>query len=336
MTTLPIQEIKKFLARDEKIRSAIEADYGIEPTNDPEILSRRLVTALDQVAEDNPEESAKSNSDVFKAATLAIASSTTNWSTIQKKKISIELVLCQYDLDAVKKVPDEEIHDELIHLLPGQNQKNNAAAIIEWSRLLTADGNFYKDVICTTYHEITQRPAWSAIEKSKNYPMAVLCLAGIFGNPVNRWKKLKKPKFPGMQVPIACEFLRNLGWSGFKPDRHVIRAIALWENSLKEKHEDNVEKAFWHIVDIIDTRSKTIVCPIKSAIYAIYATPKGIDYSEADNLLWAFVSNVVNLREKDIVNMWLKNQLEMNIKSFEAYDKITKIGLWPNSLICEE
>jgi|SaaInlStandDraft_7_1057024.scaffolds.fasta_scaffold01757_7 hypothetical protein len=336
MAVLPIKEIRRFLVNDKRIRAAIQAGYDIELTDDPEVLSKRLVEALDQIPHENPAQETVSNSEVLKAAVLAIASSSANWATIQKKRAAIKSALCQYDPLAVTQAPEFEIRNELIRLLPGQNQTANADAMIKWAVTLSENKDYYKEVICRTYLEITEHPSWFAIDSDKHFPMAVLSLAGIFANPVNRWRKLKPYKFHGMQVPIACEFLRNLGWSGFKPDRHVIRAIALWEAALKEKHGDAVEKAFCHLVDIVDTTSKTILCPIKSAVYAVHATPAGMDYSEADNLLWAFISNVVNLRQKDIVNVWLKDQIDMTESSFDMYDRITKLDTWPNSLICEE
>ncbi|MBT4219754.1 MAG: hypothetical protein HOE26_07265 [Rhodospirillaceae bacterium] len=333
---LPIEQIKEFLFKDDEIRKAIIDDYDLDGDRirSPQDLTLQLVQALKQVAVEVPEIEKKDNAVVFEAAVLAIASSSSPWVAVQGKREVIKNHLEGYNpADVVKQNQDENFKKQLGDLLGGQAGSKNASYVIKWAALLADQPEFYQDIIVKIFSEFSKQLV--CFPKHLKYPMAVLCLAGIFGNPVKQWKKLKPYKFPGMQVPIACEFLRNLGWSGFKPDRHVIRAIALWENDLKEMHGDSVEKAFSHIVGLIGTTSKTIICPIKAAIYAIYATPEGVDYSEADNLLWAFISNTVNIRQKDIVNVWLQDQLHMNQNSQEKYDKVTKLGIWPKSLICE-
>ncbi len=338
MAHLPIPQIKKFLFSDQEIRDAIISDYNLEkkPTNNANELANSLVASLGQAAKDNPESLTKSNSAVFKAAVLAIASSSTKWSYIQKKKKKIASTLCDFDPQSVQNSPRDEIQQAIVDLLPGQNQTANANAILAWAKLLSNKSSFYNKVICNTYAEIIDRPSWSKIDPDKHYPMAVLCMAGIFANPVNDWAKLKQYKFPGMLVPIACEFLRNLGWDGFKPDRHINRIVALWERELRDQHGEKVDESLCHLRDIIDTSSKTTLCPIKSAIYAIYATPKGVSYSETDNLLWAFVSYFLEHREKDIVNLWLKKQFHIDALSIHELLDVSDLGKWPKSLICPE
>jgi hypothetical protein len=44
-------------------------------------------------------------------------------------------------------------------------------------------------------------------------------LALMLGDPKSNWK------LPGMGVPLAAEFLKNLGFDDFKPDRHLIRML---------------------------------------------------------------------------------------------------------------
>ena len=57
-------------------------------------------------------------------------------------------------------------------------------------------------------------------------------LAAFLGSPSRRAKKRWLPpsgveswKAPGMQLALASEFLRNLHWDGFKPDRHIRRMM---------------------------------------------------------------------------------------------------------------
>jgi hypothetical protein len=70
----------------------------------------------------------------------------------------------------------------------------------------------------------------------------VLCLAVLFAEgPPKRWEgyedlsvdiRSAPLKFPGMGFSICCEFFRNLGWSGFKPDVHITRLFQHWEITL--------------------------------------------------------------------------------------------------------
>jgi hypothetical protein len=44
-------------------------------------------------------------------------------------------------------------------------------------------------------------------------------LAMMLGSPKSEWK------LPGVGIPLAAEFLKNLGFDDFKPDRHLIRIL---------------------------------------------------------------------------------------------------------------
>lgn len=51
-------------------------------------------------------------------------------------------------------------------------------------------------------------------------------MVGLFiDEPPARWDCPGVGKLPGLQFALGSEFFRNLGWNGFKPDRHVIRLL---------------------------------------------------------------------------------------------------------------
>lgn len=80
---------------------------------------------------------------------------------------------------------------------------------------------------------------------------------------------------------LASEFLRNLGWRGFKPDRHIQRLFSLWfPEVVKSCHERAVELA-----GLVGTRAKDVVAFFTFSLVGHAVTPPGRTFSEADNLV---------------------------------------------------
>tara|TARA_Y100001934_G_C11931761_1_gene576069 strand:- start:205 stop:687 length:483 start_codon:yes stop_codon:yes gene_type:complete len=125
-------------------------------------------------------------------------------------------------------------------------------------------------------------------------------MAAIFANPLANWKPIVGDfNFPGMGVAIASEFLRNLKWDGYKPDRHIIWAINRWKSDF-EQYDNRVNQTLEHFEELNVSRAQEILRPVKQGLYAIYATPINTEcstFSEADNLLWAFVSYMKRYKE---------------------------------------
>ena len=101
-----------------------------------------------------------------------------------------------------------------------------------------------------------------------------------------RLPSLAARKFRGMGFPIACEFLRNLGWSGFKPDVHITRLFDHWTHTLGLPIDDFRPRAT-ELADLAGRgRSSEMTRHAQYSLAGIDLTPADITVSEADNLIW--------------------------------------------------
>ena len=79
------------------------------------------------------------------------------------------------------------------------------------------------------------------------------------------------------------ETLRNLRWSGFKPDRHIKRLFRLW-------FPDVIEACTTHAQDLakmIYSSSKDCREFLTFSLAGMAVTPQGHSFTEVDNLIWA-------------------------------------------------
>ena len=82
---------------------------------------------------------------------------------------------------------------------------------------------------------------------------------------------------------LACEFLRNLYWDGFKPDRHIQRLLGRW---FPEDTADLSARAGRLATEVIGSRSESLVEPLQFALLGMQVSPPGELFSKVDNLLW--------------------------------------------------
>ncbi len=311
---IPIEQIESFLYNDEEIRKKIIRDFGLDKIDGdsgvrkyviscPSDLSNALVDVLEQEAVAAPEKKIHDTSEIFEAAVLAIASSANNWTVVQKNIPEIRIALRDFDASAVHKKGVANTIDSLPKLIGGQSPADNVKYILDWAEKLHDNPEFFTTAIERTFNDISIRldDLCNGLvhRKGIKLPIATLCLAGIFSDPAKSWTIKGVPKLRGMGVPIACEFMRNLKWNCFKPDRHIVWAVEIFDHQMR--------RAAWHkealevcdqIYDIVGKRNKDLKKNIEAALLCIYATPEGYggtretvdtSYSRADNLLWAYI-----------------------------------------------
>jgi|GEM_PF-6514980 len=105
-------------------------------------------------------------------------------------------------------------------------------------------------------------------------------------------------KVPGMGPTLASEFLRNLGWQGFKPDRHVMRLFDYWRQS-DRSWDPLVERARADVDDItsrLPQQSKAIGTFLFYSRLGELASPSDIPLSRADQLVWLYGAFVLKKR----------------------------------------
>ncbi len=292
---LDIEKVMERLFEDKRIKQRICRDFCIEETGDYVELADRLIESLGQEQVHGcPEPDETSNSDVFRAAILSLASNMRNWSRFLERKDEFGQLVCNYD---PKKFTQSTISNptrriELQKCLGGQTGSADSKAIVKWALLLSDDRiKYYQELMkLRSRIEICILKDGSCISDEEITPM----MAAFLGDPKARrqcqWQPplgMRTWKAPGMRVALASEFLRNLFWQGFKPDRHVERLFDIWFPEVKRYKK---ERASVLAEEILYCRSKTIVNSITVSLVGAAVTPRGISYTRADNLVWALGS----------------------------------------------
>lgn len=277
-----------------KVRARIGRDYSL-PT-DAATSSQFLdyaVRYLNQEAMDHPLIQTYSNHKVFKAAVNALGSNSRNWASFVKvRDRHLEGLLYDFDpdkthtavLDGTLTLADLREH------LSGQGGTGDAKAIIRWAKLLTDHPNYYDQILGIAR-------AFVALAEDAGYQLGnqhlMMVLAGYLISPPRRWPGEKhldsglvrmthrERDLPGMGYPLASEFLRNLHWNGFKPDRHITRLLALWVPETRETVEGDVDR----LCALIGSKNRSLKYFLRYSLVGVAITPDG-NYSRADNLIW--------------------------------------------------
>ena len=85
-----------------------------------------------------------------------------------------------------------------------------------------------------------------------------------------------------MGPPIASEFLRNLGWASFKPDRHIVRLLSAWLP--KAERDEIADSVDW--TPIFPRRAKDTKEFLDFAVLGEKLTPPGLPLNQVDQLVW--------------------------------------------------
>jgi hypothetical protein len=99
---------------------------------------------------------------------------------------------------------------------------------------------------------------------------------------------LHQIKLHGMGPVLASEFLRNMGWSGFKPDRHIIRLLSKWYNG--SEREAIIGNRLEKFEATFGTLRKDDECFLRFSILGEMLTPQGEEVNAADQLVWLYGS----------------------------------------------
>lgn len=299
--TIDIEEIKRRLYDDPEIRARIVRDYGLTNSPaDPERLVSALLHNLGQTPLRDPLTNKHSNQVVFRAAVRALGSNNRLWATFLKHESQLAQLLRGYDAKATNNAVEQGALDakDLKSCLPGQSSTADARAILRWAQVLTIVDD-YNAFLCDLGR------AFARLSKELyNRPLAdadlLPCVAGYLGNPQTAWKgeshlgsaRLCIPndlrKTPGMSYVLASEFLRNLGWNGFKPDRHVIRLFDRWLPT----GTDLVEQRVQELIQLIGRKDKMLHAYVAYSQLGARISPSSVPLSHVDNLVWLLGSYI--------------------------------------------
>jgi hypothetical protein len=130
---------------------------------------------------------------------------------------------------------------------------------------------------------------------------AVTLRSGSLQTPVgmSTWKA------PGMGGVLASEFLRNLHWDTYKPDRHILRLLGSWFPG--QMLEAQAEAA--RIGERLFGKSGKVAREfLAGSLLGIAVTPPEMPLAEADNLIWALGAYVERKGQESTVTYTTRSE----------------------------
>lgn len=289
-----IDLIKQQLFANPEIRSRILRDYGIkkQPFNAHE-LGMFVVGMFDQEPSPQPLQESVNNAQVFRAAVKSLGSNSRAWATFLNSEPKLRKLL--HDYDPIRSSLDFSQHkltlEQIKACLPGQSSSADASAIKQWADLLSGEENYYAYI--QDLGRVFQRLYIEYYDKQLNDLHLLLCLVGYLAYPPLRWPgarflsaqtKLSRfylRKLPGMGYPLASEFMRNLHWNGFKPDRHIQRLFNRWFPD-----QTTVESDVRQLQVLIGRNDRNLNTYLAYSLIGIAAAPQNVALSQVDNFVW--------------------------------------------------
>ena len=291
MQTIDLDKVIEACFSDVETRKKICCDFGIKNSGTPQDLASRLVKSFDQIPPAGHRwDDRLDNRRVFRAAVYAIGSNSRKWATFLKYEHQLERILSDYDPASVRKKlrSGQSLEQEIRKCLPGRTAQQNAQDILAWAELLGNGPPYYDGLI-----DLRRKMAASPQVKDGE---AVSMVAGVLGLEPNkrineRWPPpsgLETWKAPGMGFVLACEFLRNLRWGTFKPDRHIIRLLDSWF----PEGAAGLKGRAVELAEVIGSRSKALIEPLQFSLLGMQVSPAGRHINGVDNLVWVLASYV--------------------------------------------
>lgn len=294
-TVLDVNAIVVALAADPHLRERLCTEYGLpKPVSDKD-FANSLVEAFDQRPHEDPQNVDRSPRDVFRAAVRSLGSNSRTWTSFLRREPELADLLEDYDPYAVRrKVVDGELSaDDLIDFFPGQSRRTDARSVIAWARR-TSTRDFDHEVRALV-EALTRRSREAHGEEIEADHLMPTLVAFLAYPPSSRWPGYdvlrasgvtdgpSELKLPGMGPALGSEFFRNLGWSGFKPDRHVMRLLDRWAPEVVEAQRPAARR----LAKVIGRRDRGTLDYLAYSLAGQAMTPGGTHYSRADNLVWA-------------------------------------------------
>jgi hypothetical protein len=285
---IPLCAIRERLFADAKNAERIRRRYGLANELCGAELERQVLASLGQLERDVAADQPGAN-EVFEAAVRALGSNSRNWADFLRAEPTIRKALADYDPTAVAiGTSADELVERLRRELSGQTAASDARAILRWASLLTQHPD---------YGALLQRLRLYFLESAASAglqlrdPDLTALVAAALGCPsptlARRFRDVPL-KAPGMGPTLASEFLRNLGWSGFKPDRHVRRLLEYWlglDHPALKAHAQAMAR-------LIGSGRRDLVCFFFFSTLGASKSPRDIPLNQVDQLVWLFGSVV--------------------------------------------
>lgn len=296
---LPLDRLRVELFSDPVNAAKVRKAYRIaEDTAGPD-LERRVFALLAQKQQD-PLLAVWISDAIFEQAVLAIGSNSRSWAAFRANIEPLSRELRGFDVGQVRDEASCDagaFADYVARLRPhlrGLSSTRDAEAILRFAQVLAA---------CPDYYEQLRAAYWVLRDKLGGSgepvgPIVAACVALMMSN--TRYDSVAKSltgftyKIHGMGIPLASEFLRNLGWSTYKPDRHVIEMLGRWYEPAEQRAAVGPELEA--ICDIFGELPSSDARLVIASLLGARATPPGTSINQADQLVWLYRSTLGSKR----------------------------------------
>jgi hypothetical protein len=282
---IPLGAIRERLFADPKNAQRIQRRYGLANELRGADLEREVLTSLDQQERDVTAHQPGAK-EVFEAAVRALGSNSRNWVDFRRAEPTIRKALADYDPAAVVRTSADELVETLRRALSGQTAGSDARAMPRWASLLMQHPDYGALLQRLRLHFLDSGAA--AGLQLRDSDLTALVAAALGCPPPTLAQRFHDVplKVPGLGPTLASEFLRNLGWSGFKPDRHVRRLLEYWFGL---DHPALMARAEV-MARLIGSNRRDLVCFFFFSALGASKSPRDIPLNQVDQLVWLFGS----------------------------------------------
>jgi hypothetical protein len=291
---LDLEAIERALTSDPAVRQRLIRDYGLSADLSGQGLIDALLVEFDQAPAEDPFEEMRSPRTVFRAAVRSLGSNSRNWLHFARREPELAELLHDYDpVASHKDVRAGDLTAEgLGEFFPGITRRRDAAAVLRWAaRLSERDFGAEARAVAMALNHLHEAEHGAPLPADRAMPTIALLLA----DPRKSWDgwdllpaelsslTTQDIKLPGMGPTLGTEFFRNLRWSGFKPDRHVMRLLNQWAPEVVEAQEPAARR----LAALTGHRSRPAIEFLQYSLAGQAVTPDGTALSVADNMIWA-------------------------------------------------
>lgn len=289
-----LDAIAHALTADVAVRARLVRDYGLADDLSDKQLIDALLRKFDQAPADDPYEDMGKPRTVFRAAVRSLGSNSRPWITFVRREPELADLLHGYDPRATHEsaLRGDLSEQTLIEYFPGITRGQDARAVLRWAeRLNERDFGAETRAVAGALDRLHDERLGGTLPRAQAMPMIVLLLA----NPRARWPgwdllpdevaalAARGLELPGMGATLGSELFRNLRWSGFKPDRHVMRLLDRWTPEVVETQEPAARE----LAAVAGRRDAPAIEFLQYSLAGQAVTPPGTAFSVADNLIWA-------------------------------------------------
>lgn len=293
MQYLPLERIRTELFSDKTNAANIRKSYQIEEGVVGPALEAKVLSVLAQTQRD-PLSAAWSNDEMFQQAVKGIGSNSRSWAAFLSGAGGLERELLKFEVNRINAAlaqgtsAFEDYTKRIKPYLSGLTSTSDARAILRIAQRLAQLPDYYDKLRQAFAFFASKLDRANAIFDAQVTIAVAMLLANRDYDRFARSSLGKSYKLPGMGISLASEFLRNLGWTGFKPDRHVTEMLGKWypieeQAALVGKEVEVIRRIFGR-VSSADARA------VRISLLGAKMTPPGSAINQSDRLVWLYRS----------------------------------------------